>query len=116
MANLHIAEFSGLASMDQSTDQLAYSPDALLATQSIAIATTTPSAAFQPNTRFVKLTAGAPCCIAFGPVGTVTAASGGWFLNTGESIVVRVVPNGNVGRTGAALGTNGLAVVTEPTP
>jgi hypothetical protein len=113
MANLHIAEFSGLAAMDQSTDQLAYSPDALLATQSIAIATTAPSAAFQPNTRYVKLTAGAPCSVAFGPVGTVTAVAGGWFLNTGESVVVRVVPNGNKGTTGAAPGTNGLAVVTD---
>lgn len=111
MANLHVTEFSGLAAFDQSDSAVAYSADAVTATQSIPIATTAPSAAFQSTTKWVKLVAGAPCSIAFGPVGSVVAVAGGWFLNTGESMVVRVRPNG--GNYPTANGTNGLAVVTD---
>lgn len=111
MANLHITEFSGLAAFDQSDSGVAYSADAVTGTQSIAIATTAPSAAFQPLTKYVKIVAGAPCSIAFGPVGSVTAVAGGWFLNTGESIIVRVKPN--LDNVPGTHGTNGLAVVTD---
>lgn len=113
MANLHIVEFSGLGSTDQSDSLPLFSPDAVLATQSILSAvTSTPSVAFQPGTRFVKLTAGGPMAIAFGPVGTVAAAVGGWFLASGETILVRVRPNAAT-LPGAAAGTNGVALITD---
>jgi hypothetical protein len=184
MASLHIAEFSGLAAFDQSSDQIAYSPDALLATlgaitagtlytngtypnvpltggtgsgatanitvsgggvtavqlvnrgtgytaadslsaaaaniggtgSGFAVAVSTislVSVPFQPNTRYVKVTAGGACSIAFGAIGTVVAAVGGWFLSAGESIVARVTPNGYKGTTGAAPGVNGVAAITD---
>lgn len=116
MANLHIVEFSGLGATDPSDSLPIFSPDALLATQSIvSSSTSTPSVAFQPTTRFVKLTAGGPMAIAFGPVASVAAVAGGWFLASGETILVRVRPNVSP-YPGAAAGTNGVAIITEPTP
>jgi hypothetical protein len=85
MASLHIAEFAGLGAGAQSTDILA-APAVPNATQ--IVATGSASAALQPTTSWVKLTAGGPMSIAIGlaPV----AAIGGWFLSSGETVWVRV--------------------------
>lgn len=97
MANLHVAEFQGLGLGDQSTDTLSASADALNATQVVALSgSSAASAAFQPTTRWLKLTAGAACSIAIGTA--PIAATGGWFLNTGETVWVRV-PAQNFGST-----------------
>jgi len=116
MADLHIAEFSGLASMDQNTDVLAFNEAALTSSQVVlSSSTSTPSAAFNIATRYVKLTAGGPMSIAFGPAATVVATVGGWFLASGESIVVRVSPSNNLNaaNTGVAPGTTAVACITD---
>ena len=90
---LHVAEFSGLAAADQTTNILAASADAFLTAYELSPALT-PSLSpnFQPNTRYLRLTAGANCSIAIGadPV----AAVGGWFLdaNVDAEYWVRVPP------------------------
>lgn len=89
MASLHISEFNGLASADQSTDIVMASAEAHLADQVVALgATSVASATFQRETRYVRLVAGGPCSIALGvaPV----AALNGWFLNTGQELWARV--------------------------
>ena len=89
MANLHIAEFTGLGSGDQDSNILAASADALNTTQVVALGGASASSnAVQPTTRWLKLTAGAACSIAVGAA--PVAAAGGWFLNSGETLWVRV--------------------------
>lgn len=92
MANLHITELSGLPAGNDNTDLLAIVPDAITATQSIAIAAApgTTSAALNTATKWVKLKAGGACAYAVG--GTPQAAAGGNFLNAGDTEYVRVVP------------------------
>lgn len=92
MANLRIAEFSGLASTDQGDSILAYSGDAYLTGQTVLIGTVVSSAAFRPSTKYVKLTAEAACSIAIGAA--PTAVTGGWYLASGETLVVRVPAGG----------------------
>lgn len=89
MANLHITEYSGLGSTDQSDSLFLQSPDALKAVQLVPLgATSAVSAAFQPSTRFVRVVAGGPCAVAVGAA--PVAALGGTFLNTGGEAWFRV--------------------------
>jgi hypothetical protein len=93
MANLHVTEFFGLASGDQSTDIVMASAEAHLADQVVALtAASVASANFQRETRYIRLVAGGPCSIAVG-VGP-TAVLGGWFMNTGQELWVRVKGGG----------------------
>jgi hypothetical protein len=96
MSNLHISEFFGLASGDQSTDIVAASAEAHTKDQVVAIATVLNSATFQRGTRYVRLVAGAACAIAFGPALPTppVAVVGGWFLNAGQEAWVRVPGDG----------------------
>jgi hypothetical protein len=90
MADLHISEFSGLGATDPGDSLQISSPDAHITDQVIVLsASPASSAAFNAQTRFVRVIAGGPAAIAVG-VGPQTAAVGGWFLNTGQEIWLRV--------------------------
>ena len=87
--SVHIAEFSELAAMPQNTDVLAYAADALITTQTVTLTTgASNSNPVNAATKFLKLTATSPVSIAISA--SPTAAVGGWYLASGESIVVRV--------------------------
>jgi hypothetical protein len=107
MANLHISEFSGLGQTEQSDSVPCVSADAHVTDQVVAIgAGSVQSAAFQsgnpqttnpisqgtaPNTsptKWVLLTAGANCAVAFGANPTATAGS--IFLPMNVPMLVRV--------------------------
>lgn len=94
MPNLHVTEFTGIASTDQSDSIVAFSADAVVAVQAPAIvaATNTVSAAFNAATQWIKVTAGAACSIAISAA--PVAAAGGWFLNAGETILIRIAAAG----------------------
>ena len=75
MTTLYISEFSNLPIVSNGAVQI---PDSVtwLADQTVAIGgTSTPSAAFNVNTRFVVLVADAPCSIAWTPAGEATVAA-----------------------------------------
>ena len=110
MASLHISEFYGLAGTVQSdsipcVDAGAHNTDQVVAIggssiSSNAFANANPSS-FGPTgqaygsveqpTRWVLLTAGAACSIAFGTA--PTAVAGGWFMASGSQLLVRVPEN-----------------------
>lgn len=103
MANLHILEAGYLASGDDPVSEPLFDASSINATQVVAIGALGTSAAFasskqaSPNgqpteaTKWVKVTAGAACSIAFGVA--PLAAAGGWFLATGETQIIRVPGN-----------------------
>ena len=112
--NLHISEFGSLGTTENDSSIDVVAADSNLANQTVAIAgSSAKSAAFQsaspssfagtPNqsntapvqqgTKWVKLFADVACSIAFGPVGTVTAAVGGWYVPAASSLLVRVPAN-----------------------
>jgi hypothetical protein len=89
MANLHITELLGLPA-EQNTAVEAVPADGVQATQSLALAAApgNTSGAFQPNTTWLKLKAGAACAYAVGAA--PVAAAGGNFMNAGDTEYVKV--------------------------
>ena len=108
MASLHISEFAALGETQQGdsiavVDAGAHNVDQGVtiggsSTQSNAFQVDSPSS-FGPTgqalgsaalrTRWVLLTAGASCSIAFGA--NPTAVAGGWFMESGSQLLVRVL-------------------------
>jgi hypothetical protein len=111
--NLHVAEFTGLGATEQGDSIDAFSAEANIANQTVAIGgSSAKSAAFQsanpaafsgtPNqsngaqiagTKWVRLYADIACSVAFGPQASVSAAVGGWYMPAASSLLVRVPAN-----------------------
>jgi hypothetical protein len=84
VAVLYISEFARVAQQIGNPVQVASQPS--LADQAVAIGgASTPSAAFQPTTRFVMLSADSVCSVAFGVNPTAT--------NTGANASMRIPAN-----------------------
>ncbi len=94
MADLHISEFSGLASTPGTTDVLAASADAHITDQALAIGASpgVTSQPFNAATKWLRVKAGAACAVAVADAGDAApqAAAGGWFLNAGDAEWFRV--------------------------
>ena len=81
MAQFHISEYNAILRTNVGDDPVIGDGEAQavkepsIATQAIAFTTATPSAAFNPLTRIVRVTTDTQCYIAFGASPTATANS-----------------------------------------